>query len=296
MASWQAHALDMLMRVQVKRRIRSVTDTKQARHILETIPLSTPAGVTFTTGEAGGVAGEWTEVPGAAGARTLLYLHGGGYFACSPKTHRPVTAAYAKRGFRVFTPDYRLAPEHPFPAAVEDARAAWDGLVALGHPAHKLVVSGESAGGGLTMALLLDLRDAGQPLPAAAALFSPWTDLANTGGSVLSNVGREAMLWGPGLTLAAQAYLNGADPKTPLASPHYGDLTGLPPLLIHVGSREVLLDDGRRLAERARAAGVRVELRVWPVVTHAWQLAAFVPEARESMRLASEFLTKALLF
>jgi acetyl esterase/lipase len=296
MASWQAHALDMLMRVQVKRRIRRATTTEQARRILESLGLTTPTGVTFTPGEAGGITGEWTAVPGAAEARTLLYLHGGGYFACSPQTHRPVAAAYAKRGFRVFTPAYRLAPEHPFPAAIEDARAAWDGLVGQGHAPESLTVSGESAGGGLTLALLLNVRDAGQPLPAAAALFSPWTDLANTGASVVSHVGREAMLWGPGLTLAAQAYLNGADPKTPLASPYYGDLTGLPPLLIHVGSREVLLEDSRRLAERARAAGVHVELRVWPVVSHAWQLAEFVPEARESLDLAAEFLKKALLF
>jgi acetyl esterase/lipase len=293
MASWQAHAVDLLMRIQFKRRIKRATSAKQARRVMESAPLAMPAGVTFEPGSVGGIAGEWAKASGVPAARTLLYLHGGGYIACSPKTYRSLTGAYARLGFAVFTPDYRLAPDHPFPAAIEDAEAAWHGLVALGHAPGSLVVSGDSAGGGLTLALLLSLRDKGQALPAAAVLFSPWTDLAATGASVAANANREAMLWGPGLQAAASVYLGGADPKTPLASPLYADLRGLPPLLIHCGNREVLLDDSVRLAERARAAGVRVELRIWPVVSHVWQLVPFVPEAGESMRIAAGFLLAA---
>ena len=293
MASWQAHTADLIMRVQVKRplsRLQGGTDILKARTALEGGSLPSPATVTFRPDTIGGVQGEWAESKKTQATNTLLYLHGGGYFACSPKTHRPIAAAYANRGFAVFTPDYRLAPEHPFPAAIEDAEAVWNGLIAQGHAPNSLSVSGDSAGGGLSLALLLSLRDKDQPLPAAAALLSPWTDLAATGASVKTNHKREALLWGPGLMEGAKFYLAGTDPKTPLASPLYGDPTGLPPLIIHVGDREILRDDSIRFADRARAAGVRVELRVFPVVPHVWQLAQFVPEARESIRLMAEFL------
>jgi acetyl esterase/lipase len=289
-ASWQAHLADALIRFQFKRRFRRATTMAEARRIMESGSLPTPAGVIYEPGTVGGIPGEWTRAAGDAPKRTLLYLHGGGYIACTPRTYRPLTGAYATQGFDIFTPDYRLAPEHIFPAAVEDAEAAWHGLVALGHAASSLTVSGDSAGGGLTLALLLRLRDQGHELPAAAALFCPWTDLAASGRSVVSNVRRDAMLWGPGLQAFAKHYLGDADPKTPLASPLYADLAGLPPLLIHVGSREILLDDSVRLAASARAAGVQVELKIWPVVPHVWQLVQFVPEARESMRMAATFL------
>jgi acetyl esterase/lipase len=292
MASWQAHVLDLLMRVQVKRKVRHITTVEQARTVLNGGVLPIPAGITFQPDTIGGISAEWTQAAGTPHS-TLLYLHGGGYFACSPRTHRPFAAAYAQQGFRVFMPDYRLAPEHPFPSAVQDALAAWHGLVAQGNPPASLTVSGDSAGGGLTLALLLSLRDQGQSLPAAAALFSPWTDLAVTGDSVRSNARREAMFTAPGLSLGAGLYLASADPKTPLASPLYAELAGLPPLLIHCGNREMLRDDSVRLAQRAAAAGVRTELRVWPVVPHVWQLAQFVPEAKQSMLLAGNFLRNA---
>jgi acetyl esterase/lipase len=289
-ASWQAHVADALIRFQFKRRFRRAKSIAEARRIMEGGSLAIPAGVTFEPGTVGGVPGEWARAARVSATRTLLYLHGGGYIACTPKTYRPITGAYAKQGFDVFTPDYRLAPEHMFPAALQDAEAAWHGLVALGHAPSSLTVSGDSAGGGLTLALLVSLRDKGDTLPAAAALFCPWTDLAATGASVVSNVSRDAMLWGPGLSDFGKHYLGDTDPKTPLASPLYANLAGLPPLLIHVGSREILLDDSVRLAERARAAGVPVELRIWPVVPHVWQLVQFVPEARESMKIAATFL------
>jgi acetyl esterase/lipase len=265
------------------------TDIVSVRRTLESGRLPAAQGVTYTPARLGGVAGEWVAATDRTAAPVLLYLHGGGYFACSPRTHRPITAAFAKRGFSVFVPDYRLAPEHAFPAAIEDAQAVWTALLAEHAPA-ALSIAGDSAGGGLALALLLALRDKNAALPAAACLFSPWTDLAGTGASITTNAGRDAMFWAPGLGSAAKLYLGDTPATTPLASPLYADLTGLPPLLIHVGEREILRDDSLRLAERARAAGVTIDLRVWPVVPHVWQLAQFVPEARQSLDLAAAFL------
>jgi len=289
MASWQAHFLDLWMRVLVKRPLKGQTDIDQVRRILAGGKLPIPPSMRFRDDMVGGIKGEWVTARGTPKA-TLLYLHGGGYFACSPRTHRPITAAYAQHGFEVFVPDYRLAPEHPFPAAILDAEAAWNGLLASGHAAHALTLSGDSAGGGLALALLLTLRDQGAAMPAAAALLSPWADLAATGASIRGNARRDAMFTKEGILNCSQLYLGGQDAKMPLASPVFADLHGLPPLLIHVGDREMLRDDSTRLAEHARAAGVAVDLRLWPVVPHVWQLAQFVPEARLSMQLLSQFL------
>jgi acetyl esterase/lipase len=292
MASWQAHVLDALLRVTVKRRLRNTTDLETARAVLNGGVLPIPDDVVYRPDSVAGVAGEWvTAVATPQGAPVLLYLHGGGYFACSPRTHRPITSWFARAGFIVFAPEYRLAPEHPFPAAVEDAEAAYLGLLDAGHRADNIVIAGDSAGGGLSLALLLRLRDRQHRLPRAAVLFSPWTDLAVSGESVRTNARRDAMFWAPGMSAAAAFYLGTTGAHTPLASPHYGDLNGLPPLLIHVGDREVLRDDSTRLADRARAAGAAVTLRVWPVVPHVWQLAHhFVPEGRQSLREAEIFL------
>ncbi len=293
MASWQAHALDAIIRVQVKRKMKRKPSLEQVRAVMNAGSLPAPKDVDYRTDRVGGIEGEWVSKPvGPGDAPVLLYLHGGGYFACSPRTHRPITGSFARAGLRVFVPDYRLAPEHPYPAAVEDALAAWHGLRTAGHEAARIVVAGDSAGGGLSLALLLALRDAGEDLPAAAALFSPWTDLAATGESIRTNARREAMFDVNSAEDGAAFYLGGADPRTPGISPLYADLHGLPPLLIHVGDREVLRDDATRVAQKARAAGVRVEERVWPVVPHVWQMASFVPEARESLAIAAGFLLK----
>jgi acetyl esterase/lipase len=293
MASWQAHLASWLVRLRLKRRLARTRDVKVVRRLFTPPPFPAPGDVRITPAEIGGVRGEWVEQNGPD-APVLLYLHGGGYIACSPVTHRAITVFYAQQGFNVFTPDYRLSPEHHFPAPVEDAVSVWRGLLEL--DIHRVVISGESAGGGLCLALMLALRDAGLPLPAAAALFSPWTDLTCSGDSIRRNHYRCAMLTGAGLLLAAADYLASADPCNPLASPLFADLRGLPPLLIHTGREEVLLDDSTRLADRARAAGVPVDLRVFPVVAHAWQLAPkLVPEARESLTAASVFLRAALV-
>jgi acetyl esterase/lipase len=229
-----------------------------------------------------------------------VYLHGGGYFACSARTHRPFTTAFAQRGFRVYAPDYRLAPENPFPAGLNDAVAAWHAVrAAMGGAIPQsipMVIGGDSAGGGLALAAMLKLRDEGAPLPAAAALFSPLTDLVGIGESRRTNDRRCAMFYGSGLGRATEFYLadTGGDPRDPLVSPLYADLRGLPPLLIQVGADETLRDDSTELATRARAAGVRVELTLWPVVPHVWQLFhPLVPEGRQSLDAAAAFLRQA---
>ena len=293
MASWQAHLLVIGMKLTVKRHMSRVTDFKQARAKLSGARRPVPSGVAARPSPVGGIGGEWLEASGVQPAGTLLYLHGGGYFACSPQTHRPITSGLALRGLAVFAPDYRLAPENPFPAAVEDAVAAYRGLLASGIDPSTLVVGGDSAGGGLALAMLVSLRDAGDPLPAGGILFSPWTDLAGTGPSMERNHRRDAMFPGRGIERAAAPYLNGADPRTPLASPLYAELHGLPPLLIHVGSYEVLLDDSTRLADRARAAGSNVTVRTWPVVPHVWPLFP-IPEAAQSLDAAAAFLRERL--
>jgi acetyl esterase/lipase len=288
MPSWQSYVLDPLLRVQVKRKIRKARDITAARAALGR-PLPPLRGATYREGAVGGVAGEWVEAGGVP-AGTLLYLHGGGYIACSPLTYRSLTGAFAIRGFRVFAPDYRLAPEHPFPAAVDDGLAVYRAMLETAGGAGNLCIAGDSAGGGLVLAVLLAAKAAGLAMPACALLFSPWTDLAITGPSVTSNFKRDSMLAGNLLPDGAAYYLNGADAKLPLASPLYGDLTGLPPLLIQVGDGEVLLDDSTRLAAAARSAGVTVEIKIWEKMPHVWQLfQSFLPEARVAMDEAVSF-------
>ena len=290
MASLQAHLAVWIVKWRVKRRLKGCRDYRVARQILRPDYYKIPASVCINPVQLNGIPGEWVESPNS-GEGVLLYLHGGGYFGCSAETHRPITAYSAMHGFRVFAPNYRLDPENPFPAAVDDATAVYRGLLSAGHSPRRIVVAGDSAGGGLALSLLLVLRAACTPLPAAAALFSPWTDLAATGESIRTNAARCAMFNGPDIGPSARYYLGNADPRNPLASPLYADLAGLPPLLIHVGADECLRDDSTRLAEKARAAGVAVELKVWPVVPHAWQLAPHkIPEARQSLRETAEFL------
>lgn len=292
MASWQAHLTSWLVWARLKRRLATTRDVEVVRRLFTPPAFPIPRDFRITPAKIGGVDGEWVERAGAD-APVLVYFHGGGYIACTPQTHRAITLTYARHGFRVFAPAYRLAPEHRFPAPLGDAVAVWRGLLESG--VDHAVVSGESAGGGLSVALMLALRDGGVPLPAGAALFSPWTDLTCSGDSMTTNRRSCAMLTGSAMKLCAGDYLDGADPLHQWASPLFAKLDGMPPLLIHVGRDEVLRDDSVRLADRARAAGVAVELRVFPVVPHAWQLApSLVPEARHSLAAAAEFLHAAL--
>jgi len=232
-----------------------------------------PADVRVEAAAANGVSAEWTATPEADSEKVILYLHGGGYTTGSLKSHRHMVAQAGREArARTMALDYRLAPEHPFPAAVEDAVIGYRFLLSRGFSANRIAVAGDSAGGGLTVALLVSLRDAGLPLPACAWCISPWIDLEGTGASMTAKGTVDPMVQQAYLIELAAAYLGGANPRTPLAAPLYADLKGLPPMLIQVGSAETLLDDAVRLAGAAGAADVRVRLEVWPDMIHVWQL------------------------
>ena len=255
-------------------------------------------GVKVEPADADGVPVEWTRPLDADGARgTLLYLHGGGYFEGSIATHRRLVAALClAAGVRGLSVEYRLAPEHPFPAAVEDAAAAYRWLIGPGgEDPSRIIVAGDSAGGGLSAALLIHLRDAGDPLPAGAYLISPWTDLAASGDSVKTRAAVDPMIDPSETKRVTGYYVPDGDVRNPLVSPLYANLAGLPPLLVHVGDAEVLLDDAVRFADRARDAGVPVESEVWPEAFHVFQmLAGLLPEADEAVAQAGAWMVKRL--
>jgi epsilon-lactone hydrolase len=244
-----------------------------------------PEGVSSTPVDAGGIAGEWIAAPGAGEERTIYWLHGGGYCIGSINTHRSLLGGIsAASGARAFAIDYRLAPEHPFPAAVEDGVSGYLWLLSTGVDPARVIIGGDSAGGGLTMATLIALKEDGKPLPAAAVCISPWTDMTITGDSVVSKAEADPMINAEGITRVRDAYVGTADPRSPLASPIYSDLSGLPPLLIQVGENEVLLSDSTRLAERAEDAGVDVTLEVWPDMIHVWHFfAGMLPEGQQAI-------------
>jgi monoterpene epsilon-lactone hydrolase len=239
-----------------------------------------PADVRVEATEIGGVTAEWTLTPAADSARVLLFLHGGGYVSGSLASHRHMVAEAGRQaGARTLALVYRLAPEHPFPAALEDALAGYRALLALGIAPGAIALAGESAGGGLALATLARLRAAGAPMPGCLWCSSPWVDLTLTGASLTTKDAVDPLIHRDYLAELAEAYLHGTDPRDPLASPLYGDLAGLPPTLIQVGSAETLLDDAVRLAGAAAAADVPVTLEAWPHMIHAWHL--FHPELRE---------------
>jgi acetyl esterase/lipase len=237
---------------------------------------------------------EWIIPPGSQEDRNILYLHGGGYVIGSIKTHREMVSRIARESkARALLVDYRLAPEHPFPAAVEDAGSAYLWLIDQGVDPRRTIIAGDSAGGGLTAATLVFLRDRGAPLPAAAVCLSPWADLEGSGNSMITRANIDPMVNRQGLVRMAGAYLGGKNPRTPLASPIYADLKGLPPLLIQVGTAEVLFDDAVRLAERARADGVEVVLEPWEDMVHVWHFfASMLPEGQEAIERIAEFIQK----
>jgi acetyl esterase/lipase len=243
---------------------------------------------------AGGVRCLEISIAGVEPERQILLFHGGGYMCGNPEGVRDLgtRAARAARA-RVLIPDYRRAPENPFPAAVDDACAAYRFLLERGTAPERIAVMGESAGGGLAMATLLALRQAGSPLPAAAVTISAWVDMTVSGDSIVSKAGVDPIASGESLQMSAMAYLQGQEPTNPLASPLFGDLGGLPPLLVQVGSEEVLLDDSTRLADAARAACVDVTLEVAPDLPHVFHyFAAFLPQAQDAIDRAGEFITK----
>lgn len=238
----------------------------------------------------GGRPAQWVRVMGARDDRTILYLHGGGYVMGSLNTHRELMARLSRTAqARVLGLDYRLAPEHPFPAAVDDAEAAYRWLLDHGVRAESILISGDSAGGGLSVATLLRVRDAALPLPAGAVLFSPWTDLTGSGESMQTRAAADPMIAPDGIRETAAHYHGASDPRDPFVSPLFADLTGLPPLLIQVGDDEVLLDDATRLAAHAARDGVSAELQVWPGAFHVFQAIPSLPEASEALERVGHF-------
>jgi epsilon-lactone hydrolase len=231
----------------------------------------TPADVKVERVNAPAASAEWLRPPSAAPGRVVLYLHGGGYVIGSPRSHRHLAAAIAAAAeASALLLDYRLAPEHPYPAAVEDATAAYRWLLDQAVAPEHIVIAGDSAGGGLTVATLLALREARVPLPAGGVCISPWVDLTCGGASYETKAAADPIVRRAGVEEMARAYLGATPPRTPLASPLFADLRGLPPLLIHVGTDEVLLDDAVQLAERAKRAGVEVTLEIYDRMIHVW--------------------------
>ena len=254
--------------------------------------MPTPDDVQLEAVVVGGVPAEWTSVPASRPGRVVVYFHGGGYCIGSVRTHRLLVAGVARAAWaRVLSVDYRLAPEHPHPAAVDDAVAVFRALREQGIPAASMAFAGDSAGGGLTVAALLALRDAGDALPAAGACLSPWFDLALSGESIRTRAALDPVCSEPMLRMMAEAYLAGRDARTPLASPLYADLKGLPPLLVQVGTAEILYDDAAAAAARASRAGVEVTFEPWEDMIHVWHaFAMLLPEGQQAIDRVGAYL------
>jgi epsilon-lactone hydrolase len=268
--------------------VEQVRATFDARDALYPLPDS----VLVTEVDAGGVPARWLLAPGADAGRVLVYLHGGGYQIGSFRSHGELASRLGRdAGMRVLFPEYRLGPEHPFPAAVDDAVAVWRWLrTAQGLGAQAMAVAGDSAGGGLAVAAMTVLPDGGDDLPAAGVLIAPWTDLSLSGASMTERAGDDPILTADLLRGQAADYLAGTDPRTPLASPLFARLDGLPPLLIQVGTADLLLSDSLRLADAATAAGVDVTVQVGEGLPHVYPAMLGTPEAAEATEQAGKFL------
>jgi monoterpene epsilon-lactone hydrolase len=265
----------------------------QRRAILDERVRALPAlpGVGADPVSAGGAPAEWVSVDGVAAERVIFFLHGGGYVAGSAAGSRDFAARLCQAaGARALSLDYRLAPEAPFPVAIQDCVAAYRWLLRQDALPARCAIIGPSAGGGLAMAALLALRDAGDPLPACGVCLCPFVDMTGEGASLEENAGKDVL--DPGVARSfARLYLQGTDPRQPLASPVFADLGGLPPLLIQAGANEILLDDARALAARARACGVEVVYEEWEGMFHGWQtMASMLPEGMEAIAHVGDYI------
>lgn len=294
--SFQGRIIAWLVRLVVKRWPRGDYEklVRRARRIFG-LPIwmsfLVSREVKYEEVQGGDLCGEWV-IPEANyyEEKVLLYLHGGGYVSCTPRTHRPITASLARLMYqRVFALDYRLAPEAPYPAAVDDAAHAFAWLMEIGVKPHNISIAGDSAGGGLAIATLLRLKARQQPLPACAICLSPWVDL--TGAASYGNAESCAMFQPEDVGAFAELYLNGKSPRLTEASPIFGDLHGLPPLLIQASTAELLFDEAVRLHEKATKSGVDSTLRAYPGLPHVWQMCiGIVPEAGVALREIAAFV------
>jgi monoterpene epsilon-lactone hydrolase len=294
--SLRARIITRLVRLVVKRWPRGDNQklVRRARRLFglpNWMSLLVSRDVTYEEAQGADLCGEWV-IPEANyyEEKVLLYLHGGGYVSCSPRTHRPITAALARLMYqRVFALDYRLAPEVPFPGAVDDAARAFAWLMEIGVKPQNISIAGDSAGGGLVIATLLRLKAGQQPLPACAICLSPWVDL--TGAASYGNSETCAMFRPEDVSAFAELYLNGASPRRPEASPIFGDLHGLPPLLIQTSTTELLFDEAVQLHEKALKSGVESTLRSYPALPHVWHMfIGLLPEAGAALREMAAFV------
>lgn len=292
MLSVQSHIARAFVRVFLRTKHIHHLPLGVLRRAFDNLSMPVPRGVRVEAVGNKSVKGFWLVPPGAANGAAMLYLHGGAYGVGSSRSHRGLAGALAvAANARVFVTDYRLAPEHVFPAALIDARAAYEYMLGLGISSQQIVVAGDSAGGGLAVSLAHTLRDAGVLPPAGLLLFSPWTDLALTGTTIDSLAADDPMLTKNWLAAMAAAYRGAADAREPGLSPLYGVMRGLPSMHIQVGSDEILLADSERLAQAARAGGVEVDYFVGEGMWHIWQsFGALVPEAKAAIERAGQFV------
>jgi epsilon-lactone hydrolase len=294
MPSTQARIAELFMRFQLSGWSKGTIAEQRSRQEKTARFARLPADIHCLPVDIHGIPAEWiANVHVEAGV--ILYLHGGAYALGSINVHREMVARLAEAaGIKALVINYRLAPEHPFPAALEDTIAAYDWLLAQGYDPPRIAIAGDSAGGGLAIAALVALRDAGEALPAAAVCISPWIDLTLSGASTHQNVSSDPILDPQSLAKYAGYYAGDLELTSPLISPLYANLEGLPPLLIQVGTHEILLDDATRLAENARQAGVDVTLETWDGMFHLFQIIPFVPETQRSIVHIAGFVTNKL--
>ncbi|MBL0089946.1 MAG: alpha/beta hydrolase [Ideonella sp.] len=292
MVSWQTKALNRVLHWTIKRVMSGTGTVQQTRRFIEVKGKPRlPPGVEMQPVLANAFRGEWVRTPESTDERTLLYLPGGG-FMLPASSQVPLMVARINREARTraLLVHYRLAPEHPFPAGLEDCLAAYRHLLALGTDPRSIVIAGDSAGGGLTLSTLLALRDDGDPLPGGAVVISPFTDFSFGGESRFSNARHDPLLAPDGIARMNALYLDDTLHDNPLVSPVYGDFRGLPPILAQVGSTEILLDDTRRVAERAASQGVDFEVEVWDEVPHVWHVWGFLPETKAAITRIAAFI------
>ena len=294
MSSLRSYAIRLVVKYWIAPKFNLTTTVKEQRAAFEGIGKLTilPFKTKIQPVTVGGVSAKWISVANVAEDCVVLYLHGGAYNIGSSNIYRDIAARISKAsGAKVLLIDYRLAPEHPFPAAIEDATIAYRWLLENGFSPQNIAISGDSSGGGLTIATLVSLRDSGEALPAAAVVLSPWTDLEGTGESITKHVQADPFLTPEWLQFMAKHYIGNNSPRTALISPIYADLHDLPPILIQVGTDEILLSDSRRLAERVREAGIDTTLDVWENMWHVWHFfAGQLPEGKCAMDKIGAFI------
>jgi acetyl esterase/lipase len=291
--SWQTRITNFILRI-MKPKLAKKEGNQLVGFLRKQMAMSgekKPKDVVVEKISMGGVECEWISVGVVPVNKALVYFHGGAYVSGSPVSHRDYAAAMSKAlGVKLLMVDYRLAPEYSFPAPIEDALAVYKALLDDGYVANDLLVGGDSAGGNLTLSLLQQVRNLGLAMPKAACLFSPWLDLTHSGNSVVTNAKADPMLPVIMLQLCADIYAAGADKNDPLISPIFADMTDFPPMIIHVGSTEILLDDAKTIAALCEQAGVEAKLNIWEKAPHAFPiLVRFLPEARAAIEQTADF-------